>query len=264
MIAAIPFEPIRQIMLGPLTVRTFGTLVAIGFAVAYVAARRDIRRHKLDVAAFESLFLWMVLGGLVGARLLYVALNFDLYSNPIDILKVWEGGLVSYGGLLGGATAAWLYIRRKRLAFWLYADRIAPFIFLGWSFGRLGDFISGQLVGVPSDLPWAVQTAGDLPRHPVQIYAALLLFSLFLIVRGLQRYLTRRQLKLPRGSIALAALGFYGIYRFLIEFLRDYPNSEYLFEYRTFSQGVSLGLLLLALAGLWWKYRRQARPRWGA
>ncbi len=261
---AIPFEPIQQISLGPLTVQTFGALVAIGFAVAYVAAGRDIRREKLDVTAFETLFLWTVLGGLVGARLLYVALNVHLYGNPIDILKIWQGGLVSYGGLLGGATAAWLYIRRRRLALWTYADRLAPFIFLGWAFGRLGDFLSGQLVGIPSSLPWAVQTAGDLPRHPVQAYATLVLLSLFFIVRGLQRYVARKQLNLPHGFIALTALGLYGVERFLIEFLRDYPNSEYLFDYRTFSQGVSLGLLFIALAGLWWKFRRQARPRWGS
>lgn len=259
--SVIPFEPIRQIPLGPLTVQTFGTLVAIGFAVAYVAARRDLQRQKLDVTAFETLFLWAVVGGLVGARLLYVALNAYLHGNPLDIVKIWEGGLVSYGGLLGGAAAAWLYVRRRRLAFWVYADRLAPFIFLGWAFGRLGDFLSGQLVGIPTDLPWAVQTAGDVPRHPVQVYAALVLLSLFFVVRGLQRYVARRQLRLPSGAIALTALGLYGIERFLIEFLRDYPNSEYLFDYRTFSQGVSLGLLVFALMGLWWKFRRGARPR---
>lgn len=257
-VTAIPFEPIQQISVGPFMVQVFGALVAIGVVVAYVAARRDIRRQQLDSEAFETLFLWTFLGGLAGGRLIYVALNFHLYSNLIDMLKIWQGGLVSYGGLLGGALAAWLYIRFRQLAFWVYADRLAPFVFLGWAFGRLGDFLSGQLVGIPSNLPWAVQTAGDVSRHPVQVYATLLLLVLFWIVRGLQRYVARKQLQLPNGLIALAALGLYGIERFFIEFLRDYPNSEYLFDYRTFSQGVSLGLIILALAGLAWKVRRFA------
>lgn len=255
MVLAIPFEPIRHIALGPLMLQMFGAVVAIGIVVAYFAASRHIRRQGLDRAAFDGLFFWVILGGLAGARLLYVALNFHLYSNPIDALKIWEGGLVSYGGLLGGALAAWLYIRRKRLNLSAYADQIAPFVFLGWAFGRLGDFLTGQLVGIPSDLPWAVQIPGDVPRHPVQAYAALLLFSLFLILRGLQRYLARRRVRLPAGSVAFIALGLYGIERFAIEFLRDYPNSEYLFSYRTFSQAVSLALLVLALIGLGWALR---------
>lgn len=169
------------------------------------------KRHQLDAAAFDSLFFWTVLSGLAGARVLYVALNFQLYSNPIDILKLWEGGLVSYGGLLGGTLAAWLYIRYKRLNFWAYADQVTPFVFLGWAFGRLADFLTGQLVGIPSDLPWAVQIAGDVPRHPVQVYATILLLLLFLTVRQLQRYVDRKQLKLPNGFIALTALGLYGM-----------------------------------------------------
>ncbi len=253
--AAIPFEPVRHIALGPLIIQTFGLLVAVGLLIAYFAARRHIRQHQLDVAAFESLFLWVILGGFVGARLLYVILNFHLYGNPIDLLKVWEGGLVSYGGIVGGVLSAWLYIRRKRLDFWAYADQIAPFIFLGWAFGRLGDFLSGQLVGTPSELPWAVQSAGDVPRHPVQVYATILLLALFLIVLRLQRYVTQKQLKLPNGFITFTALGLYGIERFFIEFLRDYPNSEYLFSYRAFSQGVSVGLLALAILGLRWKLK---------
>lgn len=253
---AIPFEPLKHIALGPLMLQTFGALVAIGVAVAYIAARRQIRRRQLDVAVFENLFFWTILGGLVGARLLYVGLNFRLYSNPIDILKVWEGGLVSYGGLLGGAFSAWLYIRHKRLDFWAYADQMAPFVFLGWAFGRLGDFLSGQLVGTPSELPWAVQIPGDVPRHPVQAYATILLLALFLIVLGLQRYVRQKQLKLPNGFIVFTALGLYGIERLFIEFLRDYPNSEYLFDYRAFSQGMSVSLLILAITGLWWKFRR--------
>jgi phosphatidylglycerol:prolipoprotein diacylglycerol transferase len=255
MILAIPFEPIRHIALGPLMLQTFGLLVAVGIIIAYFAARRQIQRQQLNAAAFDGLILWVILAGLVGARLLYVALNFDLYGNPIDALKIWEGGLVSYGGLLGGALTAWAYLRHKRLSFGAYADQIAPFIFLGWAFGRLGDFLTGQLVGIPSDLSWAVQIPGDVPRHPVQAYAALLLFTLFLTLRGLQRYLDRRQIRLPNGSLALIALGLYGIERFSIEFLRDYPNSEYLFSYRAFSQGVSLGLFTLAVIGLWWKLR---------
>jgi phosphatidylglycerol:prolipoprotein diacylglycerol transferase len=233
----------------------FGALVAIGIVVAYFAASRHIRRQGLDRAAFDGLFFWVIVGGLAGARLLYVALNFHLYSNPIDALKIWEGGLVSYGGLLGGALAAWVYLRRKRLSFGAYADQIAPFIFLSWTFGRLGDFLTGQLVGIPSDLPWAVQIPGDVPRHPVQAYATLLLLALFLALRGLQRYLDRRQMKLPASSVAFIALGLYGIERFATEFLRDYPNSEYLFSYRTFSQGVSLSLLAVTIAGLWWMWR---------
>ncbi len=255
---AIPFEPIGHIAIGPLRLQTFGALVAMGTVVAYLAARRQIRRHQLDVAAFESLFLWVLLGGLVGARLLYVALNFHLYStSPINILKVWEGGLVSYGGLLGGALAAGWYVRRRRLNFWVYADMLAPFVFLGWAFGRLGDFLTGQLVGTPSDLPWAVQIAGDVPRHPVQVYATVLLLLLFLTLRGVQRYGERKPLRLPQGFMALTALGLYGIERFFIEFLRDYPNSEYLFNYRTFSQAVSFSLLVLAITGLWWKLGKQ-------
>ena len=161
----------------------------------------------------------MVVCGILGARLFYVAFYAPDYfmANPWTVFDLRTGGLVFYGGLLGGLLGALGYIRKKRLSFWNLADILAPFLALGYSIARIGCFLNGCCYGKPTELPWGmVFPSVDLvSRHPTQLYSSFLSFLLFAY---LYRLFPRRSFS---GQVFLAYLAGYGVIRFIVEFWRE-------------------------------------------
>jgi phosphatidylglycerol:prolipoprotein diacylglycerol transferase len=130
--------------IGPLSLHTYGVFVAIGFLAGITLALREARKAGMDPGKILDLFFYIVLAAIVGSRILYVLLNFHQYrGDPIGIIRIWEGGLVFYGGLILAAGVVIWYVRRNELGLWLVADVLAPSIALGHFFGRLGCFFSG-------------------------------------------------------------------------------------------------------------------------
>jgi phosphatidylglycerol:prolipoprotein diacylglycerol transferase len=160
--------------------------------------------------------LGVVLGGRIGYSLFYMP-EFYL-ANPLNILKVWEGGMSFHGGLLGVILAMVWFARSKKTSFWTVSDLVAPLVPFGLAFGRLGNFINGELWGRPTELPWAMvfPLVDAIPRHPSQIYQ--LLFEGVLL--GLVLWVYARK---PRrlGQVSGLFLLGYGICRFLVEFARE-------------------------------------------
>lgn len=236
----IRFTPPPELHLGPLTINSHGFFFLVGALAAYFWARYRLpeRYHAhIDYAAS-----WMTLGGVLGARLLYVALNPSVVQGPLDVFALWQGGLVSYGGLFGAMIAWLIYVRVHRLPAALLNDAVGPPALLGWGIGRLGCFLNWyNEFGVPTDVPWGVIAPvspggpDDVARHPVMLYLAL-----FNVLAALLAALLARRLRLRADGLALMG---YGLVRLVFDQWRDY-DPAWLHQG---SMGVSL---LLASVGL--------------
>jgi len=250
------FNPIA-ISIGPLAVRWYGLMYLAGFAAAWWLGIRRID-HKLapvDRRQFDDLVFLAVLGVILGGRLGYVLFYKPGYyaSHPLEIFAVWQGGMSFHGGLLGVMTAMGYAAWRHKIHYLRLMDFVAPLVPLGLAAGRLGNFINGELWGRVTTLPWGMvfRNAGDLPRHPSQLYE----FALEgLLLFGVLWWFSRRSR--PRGAVSGAFLAGYGVLRFLVEFTRE-PDSFLGFLALGFSMGqwLSLPMLIAGIALLAWAYR---------
>lgn len=245
--------------LGPLQFRWYGLMYVIGFLASYFIIRNESRRKNLalDNEAVADLIFCLALGVVAGGRLGYV-LFYDLgayLAHPLRIFAIWQGGMSFHGGLIGVAVAAIWYARRYELAYLQLADLAALAAPVGLGLGRIGNFINGELFGRPTTMPWGMifPDGGPLPRHPSQLYEALLEgVVLFFVVRFLSR-------RLPATGTAMAAfLSGYGLFRFVVELFRQ-PDSQLGLFWGFFSMGqlLSLPLFFAGAALLVWLNRRR-------
>jgi phosphatidylglycerol---prolipoprotein diacylglyceryl transferase len=252
------FDPIA-ISIGPVAIRWYGLMYLAAF-VAFIALCRLRARNQpalgWNPAMIDDVLFYGVLGVILGGRLGYVLFYKPGYylAHLAEIPAVWQGGMSFHGGFLGVLAAMWLYARSRKLGFWSVMDFIAPAVPLGLAFGRLGNFINGELWGRPADGPWGMvfPQAGDgIARHPSQLYQfALEGLALFALLWFFAR--TKR----PAGAISGTFLAGYGAFRFIAEFARE-PDSFL----GVLSFGLSMGQwlslpMVLAGAGLViWAYR---------
>lgn len=235
--------------IGPLAVRWYGLLFALGFLAGYYLVRDIFRREDRPERDLEILLLYVFLGTVIGARLGHVIFYEPAYyfSQPVRILRIWEGGLASHGGAIGILIALALYARSRPEQPYLWVlDRIALPTALAGSFIRVGNFFNAEIIGRPADVPWAVIFApvDSIPRHPAQLYEAVSYLAIFV---GLYAWYRRRDGSIPRGQIFAAFLVSVFSARFLIEFVKVRQES---FD---IGIGLSMGQLLsipMILAGL--------------
>ena len=213
------------IQIGSFGIHWYGLMYLLAFAQFIVLGRLCIKRPYYQALGWTTkdledlLFagvLGVVLGGRIGYSLFYMP-EFYL-ANPLSILKVWEGGMSFHGGLLGVILAMVWFARRKKTSFWTVSDLVAPLVPFGLAFGRLGNFINGELWGRPTDLPWAMVSplVDAIPRHPSQIYQLLFEGILLGLVLWIYAQKPRRL-----GQVSGLFLLGYGICRFLVEFARE-------------------------------------------
>ncbi len=226
--------------LGTLTVYSWGFMVALGFAAGILVAFQRARKEGLSPEDIMDLSMWAIISALIGARSFYViGFYSEFISNPLSVFYVWEGGMVFYGGLIFSMAAIGIMVRRKKLPLLKVLDIAAPTAAIGYSIGRIGCFLRGCCYGVKCDLPWGVHfpdVAGLV--HPTQIYssiAGLLIFIVLVIIRERKKY---------DGQVFFWGLMFYCVYRFIIEFFREY--SIHVFGL-TQSQWITVALLLAIL-----------------
>ncbi len=205
--------------------RWYSTMYVAAYIQVYAVVYYWIKHKNMMMThiMLDSLIGYIFIGMLLGARSFYVLVyNWEYYKNHLeDVLKVWHGGLSFHGGIVGVTIAFILYSRRFKLPFWHLLDRMALTVPFGIAIGRIGNFMNGgELYGrvISSDVPWAVifPQGGPLPRHPSQLYQSfcegwLLLLTLYLVSRKKHR----------EGTIGAAAVFFYGLYRFPMEFFRE-------------------------------------------
>jgi phosphatidylglycerol:prolipoprotein diacylglycerol transferase len=258
----IPYPEIDPVAvsLGPLKIRWYGLMYLIGFAIAWFLARHRAKRPEFGwrIEWVDDLIFYLALGLILGGRIGYILFyNFaEWVADPLMIVRIWEGGMSFHGGMLGVILAAWLYGRKLGKPFFEMTDFIAPLAPLGLFFGRIGNFINGELWGKPTDVPWAFVVDG-VPRHASQLYEGILEGLVLFAILWL--YSARRP---PTMAVSGAFLVGYGIFRFAVEFVRvpDDHLGYLALGWLTMGQILStpmilFGLLLLALA-----YRRAAAP----
>lgn len=243
--------------LGWLTIHWYGVMVALAFLAGLWTASRRGLRDGIPPEKIIDLGPWLILGGILGARVLYVISYWkdQFAGKPLgEIFMVWHGGLVFYGGLVGASLAGIHYLRRKKLPLWKVADVVAPSIALGYVFGRIGCLLNGCCYGRYCALPWAIRfpeghethLAGSpaTPVHPTQIYESLLNLGLYAALAWLYR---RKKFD---GQVFGAYLVGYAVLRSFVEMFRgDYPASQhYLGGWATPAHLVSFAILAAGLA----------------
>lgn len=212
--------------IGSFELRTYGVIVLASFLAGLWLARREAARKGIDPALISDFSFYGLIGGIVGARLYFVAFSDPLgyLARPWEILAIWHGGIGIIGALTGGFLAAVWFCRKKRIPLLKFADVLAPAAALGQTLGQLACLANGDAYGRPTDLPWAITYTDprsfaplNVPLHPLELYEMGAYFAVFLIV-----WLTRRRFKTD-GSSFLVYLAAYGAARFMMEFFRGHP-----------------------------------------
>jgi phosphatidylglycerol:prolipoprotein diacylglycerol transferase len=244
--------------LGGLTIHWYGILVALGFVAGIWTAGRRALHNNLPQETIVDIGPWLILGGIFGARLFYVVSYWDDYFSDrpfLDVFKVYQGGLVFFGGLFGATLFGLIYIRLKKLPLWKTTDVLAPSVALGHSFGRFGCLMNGCCYGKPTEsflgihFPDAHETLG-IAVHPTQIYDAMLNLGLYVFLA----WTFKR--KTFDGQIFALYLVIYSLFRFTVEFTRGDYSVRYLGDWATPAQIISLLLFTIGSAVFYHCYSR--------
>jgi phosphatidylglycerol:prolipoprotein diacylglycerol transferase len=220
------FDPVA-LRLGPLSIRWYGLMYALAFLAGYVILQRRVTREPYSSTGWTkddvgTLIFDTVAGVIGGGRLGYVLFYKPVYyaTHPLDILKLWDGGMSFHGGAIGVMLALWWFARHHKRTWLEVTDLLVPLVPIGLGLGRFGNFINGELWGRAADpsLPWAMvfPQADSTPRHPSQLYEMLLEGIVLFVLLWL--YQRRRPF---RGAVSAAFLIGYGVFRFTVEHFRE-------------------------------------------
>jgi phosphatidylglycerol:prolipoprotein diacylglycerol transferase len=248
-------------------VHSYGVMIFLACFAALAMAVWRLKREKLDPNIAYELATWLFLGGVIGARGLYVIFHPEAIQSGGDIFRSWQGGNVFYGCILGGLTGSLIYWYRHRFPFWHVADAVAPAVAIGAAVGRIGCFLNGCCDGALCAFPWAVcfpagthswvrqlnagligpEALTSLPVHPTQLYAAA---GAFIVLALLLAYLPLRR---RQGEVMAVLMILYPLSRWPVEALRaDEPT---VLAGMTPSQSISVAVFALGLA-TWFRLRR--------
>jgi phosphatidylglycerol:prolipoprotein diacylglycerol transferase len=214
---------------GPLHIRWYGLMYVLGFLASYFLIKYQEKSKPVGLSPrlLQNLMFYLAIGLVAGARLGYILfyqyMNLaDLVRHPIEIIAVWHGGMSFHGGLIGSIAVGWYFCMRKGLSFRAVGDRVIVTAPVALGMGRIGNFINGELFGRPSDVPWAMifPQGGPLPRHPSQLYEAILEGAVLFIL--LWHF---RKRPFQDGMMVALFLFFYGVFRFFVEFFRE-PDAQ--------------------------------------
>lgn len=241
--------------LGPLQVRWYGMMYVVAYVLGAYLLRHLSRKglFRLDVEKIESLTTYLILGMFLGARLFYVFIyNFDDFlAHPQDLFAVWKGGLSFHGAIVGMALSMILFSRRHKVSAIHLFDGVVTVGAQGLFFGRIGNFINGELYGRGTDVPWGMifPSGGPFPRHPSQLYEALsegiILFAIL--------WLGKKRLNIRGIQSAIFLMG-YGTMRFIVEFFREADSQMGYYFGGVFTMGQILCLLMIIAGALFMYY----------
>lgn len=227
--------------IGVFPVKWYGIMMFLGLVFGFVLWRYLAKKHGMDNITLLELYLFMLLGLFIGCRLFHVIVYNPSYflANPLKIFAIWEGGLSSHGGIIGGTLAGYYYCRKKKLDFWKWIDIAIIPICLATVFVRIGNFLNSGVVGRITSAPIGVEFFGyEEKRHPVQLYESAKNFFIFAAL------FFSRNLNFPKGTLYWGFLFLFSLIRFFTEFFK---------EYVVFSSGLTMGqwlsLILIIISG---------------
>lgn len=242
------------LQLGPLMIRWYGIMIVTGIICAYFLAIKLAKKRGIEARHIEDMSLWLIVSGVVGARLYYVLFSLPYFiEHPGSILQIWQGGLAIHGALIGGAIAFFVYCKKHKISWLQFADVLIPGIAVGQAIGRWGNFFNSEAFGGPTNLPWKLFIPPELRPvefasveffHPTFLYESLwnlLVFALLMIV--FRKHSSQKH----QGRMLFLYLIAYSVGRFFIEGLRT--DSLYIGPLRT-AQVMSLTLCIAGIIGL--------------
>jgi phosphatidylglycerol:prolipoprotein diacylglycerol transferase len=249
------FDPVL-VSVGPFVIRWYALAYIVGILAGWMYARHIIRSEKLwggpapmTVADFDDFVLWVTLGVILGGRIGYILFYNPAYfaAHPLEAVQIWKGGMSFHGGFVGVVLAVILFARRRKIPVLSLGDVTAAVYPIGHFLGRIANFINGELWGRPTDVPWAMvfPGGGPLPRHPSQLYEAVLEGLALLIILNL--FMRAGALKRPGLVLGIFAVG-YGLTRCFCELFRE-PDAQLGFLWGGLTMGMLLSLPLI-LAGI--------------
>jgi len=250
---------------GWFSVYSFGFMLAVSFLVGIYISSYRAKRFGVSPEHILDLSVYVIISGVVGSRLLYVAFHIDEYRNFVDIFALWQGGATLYGGFLLAILAGYVFSRKRKLGFLLLGDIISPALALGIALTRVGCFLSGCCFGKQTTCAWGVPFPPDSPAgayerglaamgnvgsvalHPSQLYDSLLGLVTFVLLIALRKRLAKR------GAAFGLMLFCYGASRFVVDFTRYYETNMMLTGSINLNQVISVGLVI---AGVYLLFRR--------
>lgn len=233
--------------IGPFQIRWYAIMYIISFIIAYFLLRKlykedDIKVKKQD---YENLFFYIMLGVVIGGRFGYILFYnlSDCIRNPLEVFAVWHGGMSFHGGMIAVIILSYIFCRKHHYEFYKLADATAVVAPIGLALGRLGNFINAELYGRPTNLPWGMIFPGEkIARHPSQLYELFLEgIVLFIIL-----YILRKRIH-KKGFVFWSFICGYGIFRFLVEFVRE-PDAQLGFVIWHFTMGQVLSSFMIISA----------------
>jgi len=240
--------------IGPLAIRYYGLLFALAFYAAYLVFTRIFKREKISMEVLDSLTFYMIIGVVVGARLGHILFYEPAYylSNPLEIIKVWHGGLASHGAAIGILIALFMFSRKHKRSYLWVLDRIAIVVPLSGAFIRIGNLMNSEIYGGVTDKPWGfvfLRNNETLPKHPTQIYEALCYFAIF----GLLWWMYRTGKKINNSGFFIGLMvTLLFTARFFIEFVKnpqvDFESSMII----NMGQVLSLPFIAGGIFMMWW------------
>lgn len=228
--------------IGNFSIYSYGVMMALAFIAGILLARRRAPKDEIDPDTILDIGLYILIAGIVGARLLHVLVNLSYYvRSPLEILMLHHGGLIFYGGAIAALLTSYLFLKRRRISILLMGDCIVPYLALGQAIGRVGCFLNGCCFGRPTTLPWGILfPASSLNLHPAPIYLSLNGILIFLILDFI------RERKGFTGQVFLCYFILYSFTRFLIEFMRG-DTPAVIFGVLTLSQVLSVVIFALSI-----------------
>jgi len=258
----IPWDVNPEIFrIGSFAVRWYGLLFASSFLFGYIILHRIFKNENLSDTLLDKLTIYVAVGTIAGARLghcLFYEPGYYL-SNPVEILKIWHGGLASHGAAIGIITAIWLFVRKERKDFTWAIDRVAIVVALSGFFIRIGNLMNSEIYGVETTVPWGfvfLRNGETAPKHPTQIYEALVYLFIFLLLLWL--YWRKKGEHIQGTLISLTCILIF-VARFFIEFLKE---DQVAFESSMkLNMGQWLSIPFVILGGIWLYYSFKKKKR---
>jgi len=252
----------------------YGVMAVLGYLTGIYFINKEALRNKIEPILIQSLTMWIIVGMLIGARIWYVLENWYQFApDPISIFKLWEGGMVFYGGFIGGFIGGILFIRLTKLPLLKIMDITAPGIAIAISIGRIGCFLNGccygrvtdSCIGVSFPSRWYPAAYVDhlqrglissgaeqsLPVIPTQLISTFDLFLIFLILWNI------RTKKIFNGFIFALFIGLYGFHRFIVDFFRHYSENALILRILSLSQVLSIIMMLTSIVVILIGYRKK-------